>query len=34
VILRHRGEASFVINNFRALTARERKELLTFLDSL
>jgi CxxC motif-containing protein (DUF1111 family) len=33
-ILRHRGEASFVINNFRALTARERKELLTFLDSL
>ncbi|HWG49181.1 MAG TPA: di-heme oxidoredictase family protein [Candidatus Acidoferrales bacterium] len=33
-ILRHRGEASFVTNNFRALTARERKELLTFLDSL
>jgi CxxC motif-containing protein (DUF1111 family) len=33
-ILRHRGEASFVTNNFLALTARERKELLTFLDSL
>src|SRR5690348_6325408 len=33
-ILRHRGEAAFVTNRYRALTGRERKELLTFLDSL
>jgi CxxC motif-containing protein (DUF1111 family) len=33
-ILRHGGEAASVTNNFRGLTARQKKELLTFLDSL
>ena len=33
-ILRHGGEAAFVTNNYRALTARQKKELLIFLDSL
>jgi CxxC motif-containing protein (DUF1111 family) len=33
-ILRHRGEAAFVTNNYRDLTARQKKELLVFLDSL
>ena len=33
-ILRHGGEAAGVTTNFRGLTARQKKELLTFLDSL
>jgi CxxC motif-containing protein (DUF1111 family) len=33
-ILRHGGEAAFVTKNYRALTARQKKELLIFLDSL
>lgn len=33
-ILRHRGEASGVINNYRSLTQSQRNQLLTFLDSL
>jgi CxxC motif-containing protein (DUF1111 family) len=33
-ILRHDGEASFVINNFRALSNNQKNQLLTFLRSL
>ena len=33
-ILRHAGEATGVINNFRALTATQRNQLVTFLQSL
>lgn len=33
-ILRHGGEAAFVTSNFRALTPRQKKQLLAFLDSL
>ncbi len=33
-ILRHRGEASLVIDNYRSLTPGERKQLLAFLNSL
>jgi CxxC motif-containing protein (DUF1111 family) len=33
-IFRHRGEAKFVINNYRALTSFQRSQLLQFLDSL
>ena len=33
-ILRHAGEASFVIDNYRALTSNQKKQLLTFLGSL
>jgi len=33
-ILRHGGEATFVTNNFRALTSINRGRLLAFLDSL
>jgi CxxC motif-containing protein (DUF1111 family) len=33
-ILRHGGEATFVTNNFRILSVRNRGWLLTFLDSL
>ena len=33
-ILRHAGEAQFVIDKYRKLTAAERHQLLTFLDSL
>lgn len=33
-ILRHGGEAASVTNNFRGLTGRQKKQLLTFLDSL
>ena len=33
-ILRHDGEANFVINNFRILSSRNRGRILTFLDSL
>lgn len=33
-ILRHGGEAAFVTSNFRGLTARQKKQLLIFLDSL
>ena len=33
-ILRHAGEATFVINNFRALTAVQRNRVIAFLNSL
>lgn len=33
-ILRHAGEATFVINNYRFLSTRQRNNLLTFLRSL
>lgn len=33
-ILRHGGEAASVTNNFRGLTGGQKKQLLTFLDSL
>jgi CxxC motif-containing protein (DUF1111 family) len=33
-ILRHDGEASFVINNFRGLSNNQKNQLLTFLRSL
>ena len=33
-ILRHGGEASFVIDNYRALTSNQKKQLLAFLGSL
>jgi CxxC motif-containing protein (DUF1111 family) len=33
-ILRHGGEATFVINNYRSLTAQERNALIAFLNSL
>jgi CxxC motif-containing protein (DUF1111 family) len=33
-ILRHAGEATFVINNYRALSTTQRNRLLTFLRSL
>ncbi|HEX8115902.1 MAG TPA: di-heme oxidoredictase family protein, partial [Pyrinomonadaceae bacterium] len=33
-ILRHAGEANGVINNFRALSATQRNQLVTFLQSL
>lgn len=33
-ILRHDGEASFVINNFRGLSNNQKNQLLTFLSSL
>ena len=33
-ILRHGGEASFVIDNYRALTSSQKKQLLAFLGSL
>ena len=33
-ILRHDGEANFVINNYRALTGNQKNQLITFLNSL
>jgi CxxC motif-containing protein (DUF1111 family) len=33
-ILRHAGEATFVINNYRSLTSLQKSQLLRFLDSL
>jgi len=33
-ILRHAGEASFVIHNYRELSRRQKNQLLTFLRSL
>ncbi len=33
-ILRHAGEATFVIDNYRALTSTQKKQLLAFLGSL
>ena len=33
-ILRHRGEATFVTNRFNALSASEKRDLITFLKSL
>jgi Predicted thiol oxidoreductase len=33
-VLRHAGEATFVINNFRALTALQRNRVIAFLNSL
>jgi CxxC motif-containing protein (DUF1111 family) len=33
-ILRHAGEATFVINNFRALSVTQRNQIATFLNSL
>jgi len=33
-ILRHAGEATYVIDNYRALTNAQKKQLLTFLQSL
>jgi CxxC motif-containing protein (DUF1111 family) len=33
-ILRHAGEATFVINNYRSLTNAQRNQLVTFLQSL
>jgi CxxC motif-containing protein (DUF1111 family) len=33
-ILRHAGEATFVTNNFRALSANQRDQIITFLKSL
>jgi CxxC motif-containing protein (DUF1111 family) len=33
-ILRHAGEATGVINNFRALTSAQRNQIVTFLQSL
>jgi CxxC motif-containing protein (DUF1111 family) len=33
-ILRHAGEATFVINNYRALSLAQRNQLVTFLQSL
>ncbi|MBV9209476.1 MAG: thiol oxidoreductase, partial [Acidobacteria bacterium] len=33
-ILRHAGEATFVINNFLNLTTTNRNRLITFLNSL
>ena len=33
-INRHRGEASFVTDNYRKLSRGERRQLLIFLDSL
>jgi len=33
-ILRHGGEATGVINNFRALSTTERNQIVTFLQSL
>lgn len=33
-IMRHGGEARFVINRFRSLSATQKKQLATFLDSL
>ena len=33
-ILRHAGEATFVINNYRALSNAQRNQLVTFLQSL
>jgi hypothetical protein len=33
-ILRHAGEATFVTNNFRALSANQQNQIITFLKSL
>ena len=33
-ILRHAGEATGVINNYRALTTDQKNQLVTFLNSL
>jgi CxxC motif-containing protein (DUF1111 family) len=33
-ILRHAGEANFVINNYRSLSTTQKNELITFLNSL
>ena len=33
-ILRHAGEATGVINNFRALNSTQRNQIVTFLQSL
>ena len=33
-ILRHAGEASFVINNYRSLSTTQKNQLITFLNSL
>jgi len=33
-ILRHAGEATFVINNYRALSSTQQIQLITFLRSL
>jgi CxxC motif-containing protein (DUF1111 family) len=33
-ILRHAGEATFVINNYRALSTTQKNQLITFLNSL
>jgi len=33
-ILRHAGEATFVINNYRSLTTTQKNQLITFLNSL
>lgn len=33
-ILRHGGESTFVINNYRSLTSLQKSQLLRFLDSL
>ena len=33
-ILRHAGEAAFVINNYRSLTTTQKNQLITFLNSL
>src|SRR5207237_2641578 len=33
-ILRHAGEATFVINNYRSMTTTQKNRLITFLNSL
>ena len=33
-LLRHAGEATYVIDNYRALTTAQKNQLLTFLKSL
>jgi len=33
-ILRHAGEATFIINNYRALSGTQQNQIITFLRSL
>jgi CxxC motif-containing protein (DUF1111 family) len=33
-ILRHAGEATSVINNYKLLTSTQKRQLITFLESL
>jgi CxxC motif-containing protein (DUF1111 family) len=33
-ILRHAGEATFVINNYQALSTDQKNQLITFINSL